>query len=272
MVSAYIEAQPFHGARLRRLFLFAAPVLSLGNNVPQVSYNLRATPIALDNTFGGGVELPGHFELRVVHHGIDWLGRYSGYLGTADLGTLGMYGDYVTLGARWYFGGWGRTAAEAGPHNRWARGYVDFAVAPPHNEPNLGRCASFTAWDGPHAPCADFARYMTGGYLEVQPFQRTPLRRVVLFVQPQLWMGNNIPDVVYSAAATPIALDRSLGLSYVVSRRFEVRLVRHAVDWLGRYGGYLGYPDLGTGGLYGHYFSAGVRCYFGGWGRPDETH
>ena len=26
------------------------------------------------------------------------------------------------------------------PHN-WLRGYVDFDVAPPHNEPDLGRCS-----------------------------------------------------------------------------------------------------------------------------------
>ena len=25
------------------------------------------------------------------------------------------------------------------PHD-WLRGYVDFSVAPPHNEPDLGRC------------------------------------------------------------------------------------------------------------------------------------
>ena len=76
--------------------------------------------------------------------------------------------------------------------SHWVRGYVDVAVAPPTNEPDLGRCAASTGQFGPNAPCAAFARYLTGGYLEVQPFGRTPLRRLFLFAQPVLSLGNNV--------------------------------------------------------------------------------
>jgi hypothetical protein len=154
--------------------------------------------------------------------------------------------------------------------SHWVRGYVDFAVAPPTNEPDLGRCASYTGQFGANAPCADFARYMTGGYVEVQPFGRTALRRVFLFAMPLLSLGNNVPQVSYTAAATPIALDSTLGVGFELPRNFELRVVRHSVYWLGRYGGYLGAADLGTGGLYGHYATVGARWYFGGWGRTHE--
>jgi hypothetical protein len=46
---------------------------------------------------------------------VDWLGKYNHNLnvgGTTtgpDLGTAGPYGLYATIGARWYFGGYGRS-------------------------------------------------------------------------------------------------------------------------------------------------------------------
>jgi hypothetical protein len=109
MTGGYVEVQPFGRTALRRVFLFAMPRLSLGNNVPQVSYTAEATPIALDSTLGVGIELSRSFELRVVRHTVYWLGRYRNSLGAADLGPGGLYGHYATVGARWYFGGWGRS-------------------------------------------------------------------------------------------------------------------------------------------------------------------
>jgi hypothetical protein len=40
---------------------------------------------------------------------VDWLGRYNHNVGPADLSTAGPYGLYTTIGARWYFGGYGRS-------------------------------------------------------------------------------------------------------------------------------------------------------------------
>jgi hypothetical protein len=40
---------------------------------------------------------------------VDWLGRYNHNVGPADLSTHGPYGLYTTIGARWYFGGYGRS-------------------------------------------------------------------------------------------------------------------------------------------------------------------
>jgi hypothetical protein len=154
--------------------------------------------------------------------------------------------------------------------SHWVRGYVDFEVAPPHNEPDLGRCFASTGQFGANAPCAAFARYLTGGYIEVQPFARTVLRRVFFFAKPVLSLGNNVPAVSYTASANPIALDSTVGAAYEVSKSFDVRAVLHTVYWLGRYGGYLGYADLGTGGLYGNYTTFGARWYFGGYGRTHD--
>ena len=48
----------------------------------------------------------------MTQHQVDWLGKYKNPIGTGtpglDLGTSGPYGLYATVGARWYFGGYGR--------------------------------------------------------------------------------------------------------------------------------------------------------------------
>jgi len=156
--------------------------------------------------------------------------------------------------------------------SHWVRGYVDFEVAPPRNEPDLGRCfASTGTFGGVNAPCAAFARYMMGGYVEVQPFGRTALRHVYFFAKPLWSLGNNIPKVSYTWAATPIALDSTLGVGYQLPRGFELRAVAHEVYWLGRYQGYLGYGDLGPGGLYGNYTTFGAHWNFGGYGRVHDV-
>ncbi|HUP04759.1 MAG TPA: hypothetical protein VMU19_12265 [Bryobacteraceae bacterium] len=152
----------------------------------------------------------------------------------------------------------------------WVRGYIDFQVSPPGNEPDLGRCAAFTTVYGAKAPCAAFARYMMGGYVEAQPFGKTVLRHVFLFAQPLMSMGNNVPQVSYTASADPIAMDSTLGIGFELSKHFELRAARHQVYWLGRYNHYLGFADVGPGGLYGVNATLGARYYFGGWGRERE--
>ena len=144
---------------------------------------------------------------------------------------------------------------------------MDFEFAPPTNEPDLGRCASYTGKFGANAPCAAFARYMVGGYVEAQPFARTALRHVFLFATPRFSFGNNLPQVSYTADATPIAVEGAAGVGIELSEHFEIRVVRHAVYWFGRYRGYLGPADLGPSGPYGHYATVGARWSFGGWGR-----
>ena len=66
------------------------------------------------------------------------------------------------------------------PHN-WLRGYVDFDIAPPHNEPDLGRCSPMQTVivmaGGASSNCNAYARYLLGGYLEVQPFGKTLAHR-----------------------------------------------------------------------------------------------
>ncbi len=151
--------------------------------------------------------------------------------------------------------------------DRWLRGYVDFEYAPPTNEPDLGRCAASTGQYGVNAPCAAFARYMLSGYVEARPFGRTALRRVFLFATPRFSFGNNLPQVSYTEDATPIAVEGSAGVGIELSDKFEIRVVRHAVYWMGRYRNYLGPADLGPNGPYGHYATVGARWYFGGWGR-----
>ena len=164
------------------------------------------------------------------------------------------------------------------PHN-WVRGYVDFSFAPPHNEPDLGRCsqssAVIIAANGASSPCNAYARYLWSGYLEVQPFGKTFARHVFLFFTPTFSFGNNVPQFKYTASMAGIAFERSVGLGIELPRNFEFRVTQHQVDWLGKYnsssvGGPVGL-DLGTAGPYGLYTTIGARWYFGGYGRSREA-
>ena len=109
MISGYLEMQPFGRTFLRHAFVFCQPRFSFGRNVPQMSYSASFEPMIYERSVGIGVELPMHFEFRLLQHRSDWLGRYEGNLGTTDLRTAGPYGLYSTVGLRWYFGGYGRS-------------------------------------------------------------------------------------------------------------------------------------------------------------------
>jgi len=108
LLSGYIEFQPLGRTPARHFFLFFEPKFSFGRNIPQLTYTASMLPMAFDRSIGIGFKLPKNFELRATQHQVDWLGRYSRSLGTADLHTNGPYGLYATFGVRWSFGGYGR--------------------------------------------------------------------------------------------------------------------------------------------------------------------
>ena len=152
------------------------------------------------------------------------------------------------------------------PHN-WVRGYVDFDVAPPHNEPDLGRCSPvgsvIVAAGGANSNCNAYARYLLGGYLEVLPFGKTTARHLFVFFTPTFSFGNNVPQFKYTASMAGIALDRSVGVGFELPKNFELRVTQHQVDWLGKYNNNVGIADLGTSGPYGLYTTIGARWSFG---------
>ena len=125
------------------------------------------------------------------------------------------------------------------PHD-WLRGYANFDVAPPHNEPDLGRCSQSGAViltaGGANSTCNAYARYLLGGYLEIQPFGKTFARHVFIFFTPTFSFGNNVPQYKYTASMAPIAFERSVGIGIELPKNFEFRVTQHQVDWLGRYG------------------------------------
>jgi hypothetical protein len=156
------------------------------------------------------------------------------------------------------------------PHN-WLRGYIDFEGAPPHNEPDLGRCSPsstvIVAAGGANSNCNAYARYLLGGYLEIQPFGKTLARHFFLFFTPTFSFGNNVPQFKYTASMSGIAFERSVGFGFELPKNFEIRVMQHQVDWLGKYNHNVGLADLGTSGPYGLYSTIGARWYFGGYGR-----
>lgn len=159
------------------------------------------------------------------------------------------------------------------PHN-WLRGYVDFSVAPPHNEPDLGRCsqsgAVIAAAGGANSNCNAYARYLLGGYLEIQPFGKTIARHLFIFFTPTFSFGNNVPQFKYTGSMSGIAFERAVGVGFELPKNFEIRITQHQVDWLGKYNHNVGLADLGTSGPYGLYSTIGARWYFGGYGRIHE--
>jgi hypothetical protein len=154
------------------------------------------------------------------------------------------------------------------PHN-WIRGYTDFAVAPSHNEPDLGRCMfpQPASAGGTTSQCTAYARYLFSGYLEVQPLARTPFRHLFLFFEPRFSFGRNIPQVSYEESMEPIAYDRAIGAAFEFPKNLQLRVTQHQVDYLGRYSNTLGPADLRTTGPYGLYTTVSVRWTFGGYGR-----
>jgi hypothetical protein len=270
MLSGYVEAQPFGRTPLRHVFIFTSQRSFFGNNVPQFRYTNAFTPIVHESLFGVGIELPKNLEFRVVHHGAYWMGRYTTYLGPADVRRVGPHGLYTTLGVRWHFGGthesqWTAPSERSLFPRDWLRGYATFEYAPAHNEPDLGRCMASTGqYGGAHAPCADLARYMLSGHVEAQPIGRTPLRHAFIFTSPRSSFGNNVSHVSYTQAFTPIAYENLFGIGIELPKNLEFRVAQHAVHWMGRYRGNLGMADLGGTGPYGLYTTIGVRWHFGG--------
>jgi len=162
------------------------------------------------------------------------------------------------------------------PRN-WVRGYTDFSVAPPHNEPDLGRCSQLHAVivsaGGANSDCNAYARYLLGGYLEIQPFGKTLARHLFVFFTPTFSFGNNVPQFKYTASIAGIAFERSVGFGIELPKNFEIRVTQHQVDWLGKYNHNVGLADLSSTGIgggvgpYGLYATIGARYYFGGYGR-----
>lgn len=146
------------------------------------------------------------------------------------------------------------------------RGYTDFEVAPPHNEPDLGRC------NQPQPNCSAFARYIIGGYLEFQPFARTFLRHAYFFYEPRFFFGDNIPQVKYTWSMAPLAYEKTLGLAIALPKHFELRVTNHGVTSFPPFdvnlGPYDSGPDKEPLGIYN---TVGVRWYFGGYDHSSSS-
>ena len=148
------------------------------------------------------------------------------------------------------------------PENAF-RGFLDFQFAPPHNEPDLGMCAAGSS------RCGAYARFIWGGYAELQPFGGAYLRRFFLFVNPKMYGGDNIPAVRYTASPAPILWEREVGIGIDLPKNLELRATHHDVQAFGKYGGPNKVVNLDPNGPYGLYTTVGLRWYFGRYGRAD---
>jgi len=149
-------------------------------------------------------------------------------------------------------------------------GYGEFDVAPPHNEPDPNLCAANAKdYGGKDASCNAFARYLIAGYVEVRPFSRTPLRRLMFFGAPTFVFGKNVPQELYTWSFQGIGWERAWGAGIELGHGFQARVTQHFLfQRFGVRDRNLGPADLGPNGPWGRYTTIGVRKYFGH--RPAE--
>src|SRR5215467_6236834 len=144
-------------------------------------------------------------------------------------------------------------------------GYTQFDVAPPHNEPDPNLCAANARhFGGVNAPCNLFGRYLISGYVEIRPFARTFLQRLLFFGEPRFLFGKNVPQSLYTWSFDGIGWERSWGAGVDLGHGFEARVTQHFLfQRFGSRDHNLGAADLGGNGPWGRYNVIGVRKYFG---------
>jgi hypothetical protein len=105
MLSGVLEVRPFGRGILRRFMVYGAPTFLFGKTVPKTLYTWSPDAIGVEHSWGAGIYLGKGFEFRVTQHFLfDRLGARDKNLGTADLGTNGPWGRYMTVGVRKTFG------------------------------------------------------------------------------------------------------------------------------------------------------------------------
>jgi hypothetical protein len=144
-------------------------------------------------------------------------------------------------------------------------GWAQFDLAPPHNEIDPNLCAGNVAQNGGlQDQCSLFARYMLSGMLEVRPFGRGPLRRLMIFGAPTFLFGKTLPKTLYTWSPDAIGIEHSWGAGIFIAKGFEFRVTQHFLfDRLGARSKYLGSADLGNNGPWGRYFTLGLHKSFG---------
>jgi hypothetical protein len=144
-------------------------------------------------------------------------------------------------------------------------GWAQFDLAPPHNEIDPNLCAGNAGqYGGVNAPCSLFARYMLSGILEVRPFGKGPLRRLMIYGAPTFLFGKTIPKTLYTWSPAAIGIEHSWGAGVYIGKGFEFRVTQHFLfDRLGARDKNLGVADLGTNGPWGRYMTVGVRKTWG---------
>ena len=144
-------------------------------------------------------------------------------------------------------------------------GWAQLDLAPPHNEIDPNLCAgSARQYGGTNAPCSMFARYMLSGMIEVRPFGRGQLRRLMVFGAPSFLFGKTIPQTLYTWSPDAIGIEHSWGGGIYIGKGFEFRITQHFLfDRLGARDTNLGVADLGNNGPWGRYMTVGVRKSFG---------
>jgi len=144
----------------------------------------------------------------------------------------------------------------------WIFGYVQFDIAPPHNEPDPNLCAANAGdYGGANSQCTAFARYLLGGNVVIHPFGRTFLRFLKFEATPTFAMGKNVPQYLYTWSFQAIGMERSWAAAIDLPKRFDIRVTQHFLWWRGDAN--LGPAYLGPNGPWGRYTTIGVRKVFG---------
>ncbi len=144
-------------------------------------------------------------------------------------------------------------------------GWAQLDLAPPHNEIDPNLCAGDPSQHGGiQDQCSMFARYMLSGILEVRPFGRTILRRLMVYGAPTFLFGKNLPQTLYTWSPDAIGVEHSWGAGVFMGKGYEFRVTQHFLfDRFGARNTNLGSADLGNNGPWGRYMTVGVRKTWG---------
>src|SRR5579864_5785658 len=105
ILSGILEVRPFGRGQLRRFMVYGAPAFLFGKTIPKTLYTWSPDAIGIEHSWGVGIYIDKGFEFRVTQHFLfDRLGARDKNLGSADLGTNGPWGRFMTVGVRKTFG------------------------------------------------------------------------------------------------------------------------------------------------------------------------
>jgi hypothetical protein len=148
--------------------------------------------------------------------------------------------------------------ATAIKENVHANGYIEFSLAPPHNEIDPGICGLRNT----DTYCSAFARYMLGENISIQPFANVPYAsHLRTHFNTNLLLGKTIPQYQYTWSPKAIGIERSASVGIMFSHNIELVGTQHYLFDIMNSDYKKSDVYKGNNGPWGRYNTVSVRKY-----------